>query len=209
MFKIFLSATLFLNMSWVIVGLGNPGEEYALTRHNAGRLALEFFAKKTDASAWKEDKKSQSLTTGARIGSQILALVLPNTYMNKSGAAVGKFVKSVRAAERLVVIQDELDMPLGSFKLSYDRGSGGHKGIESIMRAVKTKRFTRIRVGVSPATATGKLRKPSGEKEVADFILARFKSHEMDELKKVFKKIAEAIECIVTEGPQIAMNRFN
>jgi PTH1 family peptidyl-tRNA hydrolase len=196
-------------MSWVIVGLGNPGEEYESTRHNAGRLALEFFAKKAGASAWKEDKKSQSLTTGARVGSQILALVLPNTYMNKSGNAVGKFVKSVKAAERLVVIQDELDMPLGSLKLSFDRGSGGHKGIESIMRAVKTKRFTRIRVGVSPATATGKLRKPQGEEEVADFILARFKTHEMDELKKVFKKIADAIECIVTEGPQIAMNRFN
>jgi peptidyl-tRNA hydrolase len=74
---------------------------------------------------------------------------------------------------------------------------------------VKTKRFTRIRVGVSPSTATGKLRKPAGDKEVADFILARFKAHEMDELKKVFKKIAEAIECIVMEGPQIAMNRFN
>jgi PTH1 family peptidyl-tRNA hydrolase len=196
-------------MSWVIVGLGNPGEEYERTRHNAGRLALEFFAKKAGASAWKEDKRSQSTTTGARAGSQVLALVLPNTYMNRSGAAVGKFVKSVKAAERLIVIQDELDMPLGSFKLSFDRGSGGHKGIESIMKAVKTKRFTRIRVGVSPATATGKLRKPSGDEEVADFILARFKTHEMDELKKVFKKVAEAIECVVAEGPQIAMNRFN
>lgn len=196
-------------MSWVIVGLGNPGAEYERTRHNAGRLALEFFAKKADASDWKVDKKSQSTTTGVRVGKNMLALVLPDTYMNKSGTAVGKFVKSVKAAERLVVIQDELDMPLGTFKLSFDRGSGGHKGIESIMRAVKTKKFTRIRVGVSPSTATGKLKKPQGEEKVADFILARFKDHEMDELKKVFKKISEAIECIVTEGPTIAMNRFN
>jgi PTH1 family peptidyl-tRNA hydrolase len=196
-------------MAWVIVGLGNPGAEYERTRHNAGRLALEFFAKKNDASDWKVDKKSQSTTTGVRVGKNMLALVLPDTYMNKSGTAVAKFVKSVKAAEHLVVVQDELDMPLGTFKLSFDRGSGGHKGIESIMRAVKTKRFTRIRVGVSPSTATGKVKKPQGEEKVADFILARFKDHEIDDLKKVFKKISEAIECIVTEGPTIAMNRFN
>jgi PTH1 family peptidyl-tRNA hydrolase len=196
-------------MSWVIVGLGNPGEEYTQTRHNTGRMALEFFAKSIGASAWKEDKRSQSLTTGAVVGKQMLALVLPNTFMNKSGASVAKFVKSVKAAERLVVVYDDLDLPLGKIKLSFDRGSGGHKGIESITRAVKTKRFTRIRVGVSPSTATGKLKKPQGEKEVVEFILARFKTDEMEELKKVFKKTAQAIETIASEGREIAMNQFN
>lgn len=196
-------------MAWVLVGLGNPGEEYKDTRHNAGRMALEHYAKKVGASVWKEDKKSQSLTTGAHVGRDLLALILPNTFMNKSGASVAKFVKSVKAAERLIVVYDDLDLPLGKLKLSFDRGSGGHKGIESIARAVKTKRFTRIRVGVSPATATGKLKKPQGEKEVVDFILARFKAHELDELKKVFKKVGEAVEMIVAEGPQIAMNKFN
>jgi PTH1 family peptidyl-tRNA hydrolase len=196
-------------MSWVIVGLGNPGDEYTETRHNTGRMAVEFFAQQAGSSAWKEDKKSQSLTTGARVGREMLALVLPNTFMNKSGESVKKFVKSVKAAERLIVLQDELDMPLGVFKLSFDRGSGGHKGIESIARSVKTKRFTRIRMGISPSTATGKLRKPSGDKEVSDFILARFKTHELDELKKVFKRVSQAIEAIVADGPQIAMNKFN
>ena len=196
-------------MSWVIVGLGNPGEEYVATRHNTGRMALEFYAKQHGSSAWKEDKKSNSLTTGASVGKHMLALVLPNTFMNKSGAAVAKFVKSIKAAERLIVVYDDLDLPLGTMKLSFDRGSGGHKGIESIARALKTKRFVRIRIGVSPATATGKLRKPTGEKEVVDFILTKFKPHELDELKKVFKKASLAIETIVGEGREIAMNRFN
>src|SRR3989344_8287687 len=90
-------------MSWVIVGLGNPGEEYVATRHNTGRMALEFFAKQQGLSAWKEDKKSNSLTTGASVGKHMLALVLPNTFMNKSGSALIKFVKSVKAAPGLPV----------------------------------------------------------------------------------------------------------
>jgi len=196
-------------MAWVVVGLGNPGEEYESTRHNTGRMALEYYAKKAGASDWKEEKRSQSLTTGTHVGKTLLALVLPNTFMNKSGAAVAKFVKSQRAAESLIVLYDDLDLPLGKIKISFDRGSGGHKGIESITRAVKTKRFTRIRIGVSPETPTGKLKKPQGEDEVVKFILARFKSAEMDELKKIFKKVGEAIDAIVADGPTIAMNKFN
>lgn len=196
-------------MTWIIVGLGNPGEEYTDTRHNTGRMAVEYFAKKSAASGWKLDKSANALVARATLGKNLMALVLPETFMNKSGAAAAKYVTSTRAAEKLVVVYDDLDLPLGSMKVSFDRGSGGHKGIESIIRAVKTKKFTRVRIGVSPASRTGKIRKPEGEEEVVDFILARFKTAEMDELKKIFKKAAEAIETIVTEGPQIAMNRFN
>ncbi len=196
-------------MSWVVVGLGNPGEEYTNTRHNAGRMALEFFAKKQGASAWKEHKSSNSMTTGTRVGKNLVALVLPDTFMNKSGAAAAKFVKSVKAAEKMIVVYDDLDIPLGKIKLSFDRGSGGHKGVESIMRAVRTKKFTRIRIGVCPTTAGGKMKKPEAGDDVVDFILRRFKESELDELKKVFKKVGEAIEAIAEEGPMIAMNRFN
>ena len=196
-------------MSWVIVGLGNPGEEYESTRHNTGRMALEAYAKSAGSSVWKEDKKSNSLTTGAVSGKQMLALVLPNTFMNKSGLSVAKFVKSVKSAERLIVVYDDLDLPIGKIKLSFDRGSGGHKGIESIARTLKTKKFTRIRVGVSPATSTGKLKKPQGEEEVVKFILARFKLAELDELKKVFKQVGKAIDAIVVDGPTVAMNSCN
>ncbi len=196
-------------MSWIIVGLGNPGGEYEGTRHNTGRMALEYYAKAGSASAWKEDKKSNSTTTGTHVGKTLAALVLPNTYMNKSGSAVMKFVKSVRAAEKLVVVYDDLDLPIGKIKVSFNRGSGGHKGVESIMRAVKTKKFTRIRIGVSPETPGGKMKKPLGEKSVNDFILSKFKPAEMDEMKKVFKKVAQAIDTIVADGPMIGMNQFN
>ncbi len=196
-------------MAWVIVGLGNPGEEYQGTRHNTGRLALEYFASAMKFGDWKEDKKSQAHIASGMIGKTAVVLVAPDTFMNKSGAAVMKFVKSQKAAERMVVIYDDLDLPIGGLKLSFNRGSGGHRGVESIMNSVKTKKFTRVRVGVSPKTPGGKLKKPEGEDEVIKFILSKFKPAELVELKKVFKKVAEALEVVVSEGPQIGMNRFN
>ena len=167
------------------------------------------FAKYASAPQWKEDKKSQSLTTGATVQTTLVALLLPNTFMNKSGSAVSKLVKNVKAAEKLIVVYDDLDLPIGKIKLSFDRGSGGHKGIESIMTALKTKKFTRIRIGISPETSGGKIKKPEGDSVVNDFILKKFKESEMDVLKKVFKRVAEAIDVIVAEGPMIAMNHFN
>lgn len=196
-------------MAWVIVGLGNPGEKYASTRHNAGRMAVEFFAKTKKLNGWREDKKSNSLAAAGLVGKTAVAIVLPETFMNKSGSTVGKFVKSVKAAERLVVVYDDLDLPLGKFKLSFDRGSGGHKGLESIMRTLKTKKFTRVRIGVSPSTAAGKVRKPEGKKVVNNFILTKFRSHELEELQRVFKRVADALEMTVVEGRERAMNQFN
>ncbi len=207
-------------MSWIIVGLGNPGEEYEGTRHNTGRLALEEFAKQMKFGEWKEDpagkrasygasKKAIAHVTSGMIGKTAVVLVKPDTFMNKSGTAVVKFVKSQKAAERMVVLYDDLDLPLGTMKLSFNRGSGGHKGVESIMQAVKTKKFTRVRIGVSPETPGGKLKKPSGEKDVVKFILAPFKSADLAILKPVFKKATQALEAIVTDGPERAMNQFN
>lgn len=196
-------------MTWTLVGLGNPGEGYTDTRHNTGRMAIEFAAKKSGAGEWKENRATKSTIAKAIIDKSTVVLVLPDTFMNKSGSAVVKYIKSAKAAEYMVVVYDDLDLPLGTIKLSYNRGSGGHKGVESIMRAVKTKKFTRIRIGVSRATPGGKLKKPVGEDEVIDFILARWKPAEMVELRKVFKKVTEALETIVTEGPERAMNRFN
>ena len=196
-------------MAWVIVGLGNPGEEYQGTRHNTGRLALEFFASQMEFGDWKVDKKSQAHIASGMIGKTAVVLVAPDTFMNKSGAAVIKYVKSQKAAERMVVIYDDLDLPLGGLKLSFNRGSGGHRGVESIMKTVKTKKFTRVRVGVSPETPGGKLKKPQGEEEVVKFILSKFKPAELTELKKIFKKVSEALETVVTQGVQIGMNRFN
>ncbi|MEK7132536.1 MAG: aminoacyl-tRNA hydrolase [Patescibacteria group bacterium] len=196
-------------MAWVIVGLGNPGDEFEGTRHNTGRMAVEDFARTAKLSEWRGDKKSKSLVSRGLIGKTLVALVLPNTFMNKSGLAVSKFVKSAKSAERLAVVYDDLDLPLGSMKISFNRGSGGHKGIESIMRAIKTKKFARVRIGVSHSTASGAIRKPVGEKVIVNFILTKFKAHESDELKRVFKKVTRALETIATDGLGRAMNEFN
>ena len=196
-------------MAWVIVGLGNPGEEYTNTRHNAGRMALEYVAKAAHFKPWNADKKMKASISGGVLDRNIVAFVLPDTFMNNSGDAVRKFVKSQKEAEKLVVVYDDLDLPLGKMKISYDRGSGGHKGVESIIGAVRTKKFTRIRIGVSPATAGGDIRKPDGKNEVLDFILHKFKPSEMDELKKVFKKVTRALAMIIVGGRERAMNEFN
>ncbi len=196
-------------MGWVIVGLGNPGEEYDGTRHNTGRMALGEFAREADLGAWREDKKANAHIVSGMLGKQVAVLVTPDTFMNRSGRAVAKFVKSPKAAERMIVVYDDLDLPLGALKVSFDRGSGGHKGLESIMRAVKTKKFARVRIGITPSTVSGKLRKPSGEKAVNDFILAPYKAADYASLRPVFKRASQAIEFIIAEGPAAAMNKFN
>ena len=196
-------------MAWVIVGLGNPGKEYEQTRHNAGRMAVEAFASENKLSEWKFDKKSNALIARGAVDGTLVVCVLPETYMNKSGSAVGKYVKSVKAAEKCIVVYDELDVALGGVKMSFNRGSGGHKGIESIARALKTKSFWRLRVGISPVTASGKLKKPQGEDAVLDFILGKFKSHDIAALKNVFKRTSRALEDVLAEGPMKAMNLLN
>ena len=196
-------------MTWVIVGLGNPGSEYDGTRHNTGRMALMKFASDNAIDEWKEDGKAKLTSAKGAVGKNAVVLVAPDTFMNKSGSAVLKFVKSVKAAEKMVVIYDDLDLPLGVMKVSFDRGSGGHKGVESIMTAVKTKKFARIRIGISPTTASGKIKKPQGEEEVGEFILATFKEKELPELKAMFKKATEALAVMIEEGVTAAMNKCN
>jgi len=172
-------------------------------------MAVEFFAKTAELKDFRADKTKKATVAGGMVAKTAVALVLPDTFMNKSGFAVGKYVKSQKAAERLVVAYDDLDLPLGMMKISFDRSSGGHKGLESVIRAVKTQRFTRVRIGVSPSTAAGSLRKPEGKKVVNNFILTKFGVHELSALKPVFKRAAEAIRTIVLDGREKAMNQFN
>lgn len=173
---------------YIVVGLGNPGDKYERTRHNTGRLAEEFISNSDKVKA---------------------KFLFSDAFMNKSGKFVSKFVKSKKAAEKLIVLYDDLDLPLGRLKLSFGRSSGGHRGVESVIRALKTEDFIRIRIGIAPTTASGKVKKPKGEKAVLDFILGEWRPAEEAILKKVFKKILEALEMVVVEGPDAAMNRFN
>jgi len=196
-------------MTWIIVGLGNPDEEYARTRHNAGRMAVQKFAKAHELSEWKDDSKAHAFIARGLVERVLTLAVLPNTYMNKSGSALARFVKGVKAAEKLIVVYDDLDLPLGTIKVSFDRGSGGHKGVESIVKALKTKRFVRIRIGISPVNTAGETKKPEGEKNIERFILGDFTADELTRLKPVFKQVSEALETIVHDGHAAAMNRFN
>ncbi len=197
-------------MKYVFVGLGNSGEEYEGTRHNAGRSAVQFLVREqvTSGSDWKDDKKLRALTFSQKEKKNELLFVLPETMMNNSGKAVAPLVKTKKDLERLVVFYDDVDLPVGTFKLSFNRGSGGHKGLESVMRATKSREFYRVRIGICPTTPGGKLKKPD-QKKFLDFILKEFTDAEHKELKKVFKKIKEAVGVFVTDGPSFAMNVAN
>lgn len=173
---------------YILIGLGNPGEKHSHTRHNTGHMVLDYISTSTKVKA---------------------KFIFPDTFMNKSGVAVAKVVKSKLAAKKLIVIHDDIDLPLGVLKISYGRGSGGHRGVESIIRALNTKEFIRVRVGISPTTPTGKLKKPKGEDAVINFILGKFKTSEDKVLKKIIKTSSDAVQTIITEGREKAMTKFN
>ena len=192
-----------------IVGLGNPGELYEYNRHNAGRLVLEYIAKKLDFTEWKDDVKIKALTAKGEIGGKKVQFVLPNNFMNNSGTSVAPLINSPKDLDQLIVVYDDLDIPLGSMKISYDRSSGGHNGVESVIKKVKSQKFTRIRVGICPVTPSGKIKPRPGGDDRKDFLLKDFKDPDIAELKKLSKKIGEAIEVLVSEGRPKAMTLFN
>ncbi len=192
-----------------VVGLGNPGEEHENNRHNAGRIILEMLAKKHNFKDWYSDKKTRALWADGKIEKTKVQFVLPDNFMNNSGGSVKPHIKSKKDLEKLVVVYDDLDLPIGRIKISFDRGDGGHNGLKDIIRVLKSREFLRIRVGVSPHTPTGKLKKPSGEKAVIDFLMKDFKDAEMAELKKEAKKIGEALVCFATDGKEKMMSVFN
>lgn len=175
----------------IIFGLGNIGEEYKNTRHNAGVIISDLVQKKL------EDKKLK------------IKFVEIDNYMNNSGKTISYFIKSKKDLEKLIVIYDDIDLPLGKIKISFNRSSGGHNGVGSIIKTLKTEEFLRIRIGITPTTPTGKIKKPKGEDKILKFLLGEFKKEELDILKKVAKTVAEAIEVIEKESYQKAMTLYN
>src|SRR3989344_20952 len=196
-------------MAYVIIGLGNPGKEYEETRHNAGMVAVEAFRTLESFEGFIENKKYKWQIADGTIGREKVLLVLPETFMNKSGLSAAAAVKSKKAAEKLVVVHDDLDLPIGAIKISFGKNSGGHRGVESVMRALKTKDFVRIRIGVSPATSGGKLKKPKGEKEVLKFLMGKFSPKDREDFRKVLKRVSQALHVIVIESKERAMSEFN
>ena len=177
----------------LVVGLGNPGTEYENTRHNTGRILVGLIEKKLD----KENNK------------QKIKFITPDTFMNNSGRAVVPLVKSKKDLKDLVVIYDDIDLPIGKMKISFNRSSGGHNGLQSIIKALKSEEFLRIRIGIAPATPSGKIKKPTGEKNVINFILGEFKKPELETIKKLSKTVVLALETIFAESKEKAMSLYN
>jgi len=195
-------------MAYIIAGLGNPGEEYENTRHNTGRMILDF-VRKEYGDDFEFNKKLNSQLCFAKIGKEKVTLIAPETFMNLSGKAIAPLVKSKKAAEKLIVIYDDFSLPLGKIRISYNRSSGGHNGLESIIKAVKTEAFLRIRIGTALENAKGNAKLINGEDKIEKFILGKFKEDEMKELKKVGKMVVEAVLVLIKEGREKAMSVFN
>lgn len=195
---------------WVVVGLGNPGNEYTHSRHNVGRDILRGIADSEGFPEWKTHPPSESLVSRGTFAGVGVMFVLPETFMNRSGRSVQKFVKSAKAAAHLVVIQDDIDLPLGTWKFAFNRGSAGHKGVESIMRALKTKEFVRIRVGVTPTGLfSGRPKKPHPGEEVVDFVLGKFARREQEQVARMTDEIRHGLTMLITEGLERAMGEWN
>ena len=184
---------MFSNMTTkLLVGLGNPDENYQNTRHNVGFMFLDYLAKKIDANDFAEDKKHNALVSKSKIEKTPVVLAKPHTFVNKSGQVVFKLAKFYKIKPaNIIVIQDDLDIEFGSFKNSFEKNSGGHKGVESIIKALKTNKFHRLRIGTS-VKALLKAREQSDKKRdafVMGFVLAKFSPKEQAVIKKMFPDI--------------------
>ena len=156
---------------FLVVGLGNPGSAYEKTRHNVGFMVVEAFAKEYNLPSFHSHKKSNSLITQGTINHTNIVLAKPQTFMNNSGSTIKKLFGNWKLEIRnLIIIHDDIDLPLGTIRVSRARGSAGHKGVESIIKQLGTKDFTRIRVGIQP--------KHGKPKSVETFVLKKFVTQE-------------------------------
>jgi PTH1 family peptidyl-tRNA hydrolase len=184
----------------LIVGLGNPGMEYQLTPHNMGFLVIDRLAEQHGARV--SNRHCRSLTAKIKVGETEALLAKPETFMNLSGTAVRELVTKYEAdaAADLIVIYDELDFPLGTVRIRERGSSAGHNGLESIIEALNTQEFVRVRLGIAP------------EHKVTDgarYVLSQIKKAQYKTVDAVLDRAAEAVEAIVKEGVSRAMNRFN
>jgi PTH1 family peptidyl-tRNA hydrolase len=185
----------------LIVGLGNPEERHARTRHNAGFLAVEGLAERW-GWAWRLEERFRSRTaSGERKGLRLL-MCEPQTYMNVSGEAVGRLAGFYRVtADRVMVVVDDADLPLGTIRLRPGGSSGGHHGLESVEQALGTRDYPRLRIGIG--------RKSDGLREITGHVLGRFTAAETRRLKPVLDRVGDQIECWLDAGIGKAMSQFN
>jgi len=185
----------------LVVGLGNPGGEYARTRHNAGFMLADRLAARWRAG-WRQEARFQAqLAEGAERGVRCL-LCKPQTYMNASGTAVAAVAAYYRIeAVSVLVLVDDADLPLGALRMRADGGSGGHHGLESIESHLGSRAYARLRLGIG--------RRPEAGRQITGHVLGRFGDDETDMLGRVLDRAVDQTCCWLAEGPQAAMNKFN
>jgi peptidyl-tRNA hydrolase, PTH1 family len=185
----------------LIVGLGNPGIEYQFTPHNIGFLAVDRIAEQCGVAV--DNRRSKALTARARIGNEEVLLAKPETFMNLSGMSVRELVEKsdgVDPQKDLIVIYDELDLPLGMIRIRERGSSAGHNGMQSIINALQTEEITRIRLGVAPEHPG---------KSGANYILGPFRKSQLPKVDEMLDLAAQAVNVILSEGAKAAMSRFN
>jgi peptidyl-tRNA hydrolase, PTH1 family len=184
----------------LVVGLGNPGADYQHTRHNVGADVITLLADRHGGSLKRS--KERALVAEVGMGDHRVALALPQTYMNLSGESVGLLVKrhGITDAERVVVVHDELDLPLGRVKVKRGGGLAGHNGLRSIKAHLHTDEFLRVRIGIG---------KPPTKEQGVDHVLRRPSKSERVELEIAVQEAADAVEAILADGVEAAMNRYN
>lgn len=185
--------------SWLIVGLGNPGREYEKTRHNLGFMLVDLLARRLNATVKREE--CRSLLGRGQIENTTIELVKPQTYMNLSGEAVGCLLaKEGRSLEQLIVVSDDLALPLGTVRIRSKGTHGGHNGLRSIIDQLGTQEFKRLRIGIFP------------EHPVTDakrFVLDEFGRADAELVDRVLDTAADAVEAMIKEGVTAAMAKFN
>lgn len=186
-------------MDFLIVGLGNPGEEYAHTRHNAGFMVIEQLASRCNANYWKN--KGGAQVAECELAGHSVLLVMPQTFMNLSGSAVANLAREYGVdAARIIVIHDDYDIEPASIRLKLGGGSAGHNGLKSITEKLQTPQYARVRVGIGHAP---------GRMSGAKYVLAPLKGAAREELDQGVALAADAVEDIVAHGLTHAMNRYN
>ena len=189
-----------LSVSWLIVGLGNPGEQYENTRHNVGFLVADELGER--GSFPIQRLKFKALTNTAVIGGQGALVMKPTTYMNLSGEAVGEAARFYHIPPaQVLVISDDVDLPLGKLRLRTGGSAGGHNGLKSVIQHLGTDQFPRIKIGVGG--------KPHPDYDMADWVLGKLQGDDKRVMDGAVKRAADAVECFLKDGPQKAMNRFN
>lgn len=184
---------------WLIAGLGNPGLRYSRTRHNIGFLVLDLFASRQKCP-WEERKRFATIGSHALDEPKIL-LVKPQTYMNRSGEVVGRILdESGVPMESVIVVHDDMDLPFETMKIKKGGGAGGHRGIESILWELGSDRFLRVKMGIG---------RPEAGEQPEDYVLGAFPDEQVERLPQFLMRGAEALECILEQGIDRAMNLFN